>query len=447
MTRNTVYGLFLLGLVIISCSKPSPSQDADPDIFDQLNPKLEEELTDNQLLDSIQYYTLKYFTDAAHSSGMARERNHPARNNFDLNTVTSGGSGFGVMAIIAGVNRGFLTRTEARQKIDKICDFLLNSDRFHGAFPHWYYGDTGKVKPFSSDDNGGDIVETAFMIQGLLTARQYFNQNTTEETTLRSKITKLWEEVEWDWYTKEGTTYLWHWSPNYGFSKNHQLKGWNEVLITYILGAASPTHPIDTDLYHNLWTKGNFYNGATYYNNLKLPLGPSYGGPLFFSHYSFLGLDPRNLSDTYANYWNQNKMHSLINYEYCKANPKSYPHYSDKCWGLTASYSVNGYSAHSPTNDKGVITPTAALSSIPYSSSQSLRAVRHFYYDHKELWGPYGFYDAFSVGDNWISDGYLAIDQGPIVVMIENYRSGLLWNMFMKDQEIQAALTKLGFNF
>lgn len=439
--------ILLVGVVMSSCSKPSPSQDADPDIYDQLNPKLEEELTDNQLMDSIQYYALKYFTDAAHSSGMARERNHPSRSNFDTNTVTSGGSGFGVMAMIAGVNRGFLTRTEARQKIDKICDFLLNSDRFHGAFPHWYYGDTGKVKPFSSDDNGGDIVETAFMIQGLLTARQYFNQNTTEETTLRNKITKLWEEVEWDWYTKEGTTYLWHWSPNYGFSKNHQLKGWNEVLITYILGAASPTHPIDTDLYHNLWTKGNFYNGATYYNNLKLPLGPSYGGPLFFSHYSFLGLDPRKLSDTYANYWNQNKMHSLINYEYCKANPKSYPHYSDKCWGLTASYSVNGYSAHSPTNDKGVITPTAALSSIPYSTSQSLRAVRHFYYDHEELWGPYGFYDAFSVGDNWISDGYLAIDQGPIVVMIENYRSGLLWDTFMKDQEVRNGLMSLGFTF
>lgn len=439
--------LFFLVLGIFSCTKPSPGQGMDPDLYDQLHPKLEKELTDEQLMDSIQYYTLKYFTDAAHSSGMTRERNHPSRPSFDANTVTSGGSGFGVMALIAGANRGFITRSQARVQIEKICDFLINSDRFHGAFPHWYYGDSGKVKPFSSDDNGGDLVETAFMIQGLLTARQYFNQNTAEETSLRAKITKLWEEVEWDWYTNDGSTYLWHWSPNYGFSKNLQLKGWNEVLITYILGVSSPTHPIDPNLYHHLWTKGNFYNGATYYNSIKLPLGSSYGGPLFFAHYSFLGLDPRTLSDRYANYWTQNRNHSLINYNYCKANPKSFAHYSEKCWGLTASYSTEGYSAHSPTNDKGVISPTAALSSLPYTPTESLRALRHFYDDHKDLWGPYGFYDAFSVGDDWISDGYLAIDQGPIVAMIENYRSAVLWKNFMKDEEIKAGLTKLGFSY
>ena len=437
---------FLLGL-IVSCSKPSSSQEIDPELYQQLSPKLEEELTDNQLMDSIQFYTLKYFTEAAHQSGMARERNHPARPNFDTNTVTSGGSGFGVMALIAGAHRGFISRTQARTHIEKICDFLINSDRFHGAFPHWYFGDTGQVKPFSSDDNGGDIVETAFMIQGLLTARQYFNQDTTEEASLREKITQLWEEVEWDWYTKEGTTFLWHWSPNFGFSKNLQLKGWNEVLITYILGASSPTHPINPDLYHNLWTKGNFYNGATYFDSLVLPLGSNYGGPLFFAHYSFLGLDPRELSDSYANYWKQNRIHSLINYNYCKENPKSHPHYSEKCWGLTASYSTLGYSAHSPTNDKGVITPTAALSSLPYTPAESLRALRHFYYDHEDLWGPYGFYDAFSEGDDWISDGYLAIDQGPIVAMIENYRSAILWTNFMKDEEVQTGLTKLGFSY
>ena len=403
-------------------------------------------LTDDELLDLVQLQTFKYFWEAAHvDSGMALERS-----NGDGRTVTSGGSGFGVMAIIVGADRGFVTREQAVERLLLITNFLMNSDRFHGAFPHWYDGDTGKVQRFSEKDDGGDIVETSFMIQGLLAARQYFNLNNDNEILLRIRINKLWEEVEWDWYVQPGTDYLtWHWSPNYGFEMNHKLEGYNEALITYVLATSSKTHPIDTVIYHKGWARnGAIVNGKKYYNKYVLPLGYDFGGPLFFTHYSFMGLNPNGLVDRYANYWEQNVAHTLINREYCIQNPKEWVGYSSKIWGLTASDGNNGYSAHSPTNDKGVITPTAALSSFPYTPEYSMEVLRNLYENRKnDLWGPYGFYDAFNDTSKWVAPSYLAIDQGPIVVMIENYRTGLMWEVFMSCSEIQEGLNKLEFSY
>ena len=407
------------------------------------------QMTDKELLDLVQEKTFNYFWDFAHPiSGMALERSDPdAYNGEARNIVTTGGSGFGIMAILVGVERNFISRNDALVRLHKITDFLLNADRFHGSFPHWYNGNTGKVHPFFKEDNGGDIVETSFTIQGLLTARQYFNQNSSEEKSLRDKINLLWNNVEWDWFTNNKDVLIWHWSPEYQWTINHEIRGYNEALITYILAASSKTHTINTSVYHNGWASGNgFINGKTYYQKWKLELGPDYGGPLFFTHYSFLGLNPKGLSDTYADYWTQNVNHSLINREYCIQNPKNFSGYSEINWGLTASDNSTGYSAHSPTNDLGVITPTAALSSFPYTPEFSMKTLRHFYYDFDgKLWGEYGFYDAFNESKNWYSSNYLAIDQGPIVVMIENYRSGLLWNLFMSCPEIKEGLLKLNF--
>ncbi len=268
-----------------------------------------------------------------------------------------------------------------------------------------------------------------------------------EESLLRDKINQLWNEVEWKWYTNGQDILTWHWSPNYEWTINHQIRGYNEALITYVLASSSPTYPIDTSVYDDGWTSGDqFYNGQEYYDQWQLPLGPDYGGPLFFAHYSFLGLDPRGLQDAYANYWEQNVHHTLINRAYCLENPKQYAGYGEDCWGLTASDNHEGYSAHSPTNDLGVITPTAAISSMPYTPEYSMQAMRNFYENYEgKLWGPYGFHDAFNLTENWFSTNYLAIDQGPIVVMIENHRTGLLWDLFMSCPEIQTGLTKLGF--
>ena len=401
-------------------------------------------ISTEELLQKVQRTTFKYFWDLAHpNSGLARERN----SSNDL--VTSGGSGFGLMAIIVGIENGFVTRSEGISRIEKIVDFLENADRFHGVWPHWLNGNTGKVIPFSPNDNGGDLVETSFLVQGLITVRQFLDENDVRELELINKINTLWNEIEWDWYTKGGENVLyWHWSPDFNWAINLKIRGHNETLITYVLAASSPTHPVSSAAYHEGYARaGNMLNGKEFYNYL-LPLGSDYGGPLFFAHYSFLGLDPRELKDQYANYWLQNKNHTLINREWCIRNIKNYVGYSEDCWGLTASDNHEGYSAHSPNNDRGVITPTAALSSIPYTPEESIKALEFFYYVlGDKIWGEYGFYDSFNATENWYARSYLAIDQGPIICMIENYKNGLLWNLFMSAPEIQEGLEKLGFTY
>lgn len=399
-------------------------------------------ISDDALLTLIQKQTFGYFWDFAHPiSGLARERNSSG------DVVTSGGSGFGIMTIPVAIERKFITRAQGLERMQKIVAFLKKAQTFHGAFPHWLNGATGTVVPFSTKDNGADLVETSYLIQGLLTARQYFTESNTAETALRSDITGIWEAVEWDWFTKGEDKFLyWHWSPDYAWDMNLPIKGWNECLITYVLASSSPTHAIGKAVYENGWTgNGSFVNGKEYYG-ITLPLGEPLGGPLFFSQYSFLGLNPTNLTDRFTNYFTQNKAHTLINYNYCKANPQSYDGYSDECWGLTASDVPNGYNANSPSNDRGVITPTAALSAFPYTPVESMKALKFFYYKlGDKLWGEYGFRDAFSLNDLWFADSYLAIDQGPVVVMIENYRSALPWQLFMANAEVKAGLTKLGF--
>ncbi|MGB9747088.1 MAG: glucoamylase family protein [Bacteroidales bacterium] len=399
------------------------------------------EVSNEELLNLVQRQTFRYFYDFAHPScGLARERNTSG------DVVTIGGSGFGVMALIVGMERGFITRQEGINRLSKILGFLETCDRFHGAWPHWLNGATGKIVPFSPTDDGGDLVETSFMIQGLYTMRQYLDSTITEEKTLIQRINTLASQVEYDWFTNGQNVLFWLWSPNNGYIL--RIEGYNETLITYVLAASSKTHPVSAQVYHQGYARnGAIKNGNSYYGYV-LPLGQPYGGPLFFTHYSFLGLDPRNLSDQYASYWQQNVNQSLINWAYCTANPKKYVGYGSDCWGLTASDNPWGYNAHSPTNDLGVITPSAAISSIPYTPEQSMNAIRHFYYLlGDKLWGEYGFYDAFDVTEGWWANSYIAIDLGPIVCMIENYRTQLLWNLFMSCPEIQAGLTKLGFSF
>lgn len=417
------------------------------DSLAQSNPK--EHLSDNALLEKIQKQTFRYFWDFGHPvSGLARERSNGQNYKYGDDVVAIGGSGFGVMAIIVSAERKWVPRKEALTRITKIVDFLDHADKFHGAFPHWLNGTTGKVIPFSVKDDGGDIVETSFLFEGLLCARQYFHKNNEEEKSLRSNIDKLWRDVDWNWYTHGQNVLYWHWSPDNEWTMSHAIHGWNECLITYILAASSPTYPIDSAVYQQGYAHGaTFLNGKEYYG-IKLPLGSEYGGPLFFTQYSFMGLNPHGLKDRYADYWQQNTAHALINRAYCIANPKNYKGYGENSWGLTSSYSIKGYAAHSPTKDLGVISPTAALAAFPYTPKYSMQVLRHLYEDlGDKLYGNYGFGDAYDETENWYCKNYLAIDQGPIVVMIENYRSGLLWKLFMSAPEIKNGLKKLDFKF
>jgi len=433
-------------MFIISCSQ---SQN------DSENNKNTILLNEQQLLDTLQYQTFNYFWEGAEpNSGMACERVHmdDVYPQSDQKIITLGGSGFGVMAIIVGIERGFISRAQALERFQQIVAFLAKADRFHGAWPHWLNGETGKVKPFSKKDNGGDLVETAFMVQGLLTVAEYFKDGNEAERQLVADINKLWEEVEWNWYTKNGEDVLyWHWSPDFGWEMNFPVGGYNECLIMYVLAASSPTYAIKPEVYHKGWTcDGTIQNDTIYYglptilNHFEHNNDPV--GPLFWAHYSYLGLNPDGLKDKYADYWKLNQNHALINYKYCLDNPKNYIGYGEKQWGLTSSYSTKFYAGHHPgKEDLGVISPTAALSSFPYTPKESMDFLRYLYNEADSLIGKYGPYDAYSHSSKWVMPRYLAIDQGPIPVMVENYRTGLLWKLFMKNENVQNGLKKLGF--
>jgi hypothetical protein len=405
------------------------------------------------LLDRVQRETIDYMWKGGEPiSAAAPERIH-MDNDYPMNDqsiVTSGGTGFGVMAIIVGIERGFIPRKEGVKRLAQLTAWLAKADRFYGAWSHWIQA-SGKVQPFSKYDDGGDLVETAYLAAGLITAREYFKSGNAEERKLATNMDELWKGIDWAWYTRGGQDVLyWHWSPTYEWKMNFAVRGYNECLIMYVMAASSPTNAITSSVYHNGFMRGGkvvsntkLYDIPTildHYETEDIPVGP-----LFWSQYSHLGLDPRKLKDKYANWWEVNKNHTLIHYEHAIRNPKQYKGYGKAMWGLTSSYSIGGYAGHNPSEDLGVISPTAALTAMPYLPNESKAFLQNLYNNHKEKIGPYGPYDAFSIHHNWMKPHYLAIDQLPIPVMIENYRSGLIWKLFMQAPEIKNGLNKLGF--
>ncbi|MFH0907607.1 MAG: glucoamylase family protein [bacterium] len=402
------------------------------------------QMTEDELLTSVQESAFRYFYDYGHPiSGLARERTGSGKR------VTIGGSGFGLLTIMVGVERGFVSRDAALERVLKITRFLEEkAQRYHGAWSHWLNGGTGATIPFSSYDDGGDLVETAFMVEALLTLRQYFDRDTEFERELRARATRLWEGVEWDWYRQRDSLdrLYWHWSPNHGWRRDLPIRGFNECMIVYILAVASPTHPVPPELYYRGWAAdGGYANGLEYYGH-TVDVGREYGGPLFFTHYSFMGFDPRGWRDGFCNYFENNRNIALVHQAYCAENPRGFKDYSALVWGLTASDNPWGYAAHSPENDNGTISPTAAISSMPYVPEEAMATLRYFYYHYgPDLWGEFGFRDAFNPTENWFSENVLAIDQGPIAPMIENYRSGLCWKYFMANEEIPRALRAIGW--
>ncbi len=407
-------------------------------------------MTEEELLSSVQEAMFRYFYDYAHPvSGLILERKSSD------NTCATGGTGFGLMTLMIGAERRFISRDSAATRVLKILTFLQEeADTYHGAWAHWINGATGETIPFSQYDDGGDIVETAYLIQGVLTIRQYFDQDNAVENEIRTRATQMWEGVEWDWYRNlqntDGSKIFWHWSPNHAWAMNFPITGFNEAMIVYLLAIASPTHPVPASLYYDGWASpSNYANGDTFYGYEQW-VGPDYGGPLFFTHYSYLGFDPRFKSDNFCNYFENNRNISLIHREYCIENPNGFTGYDSLVWGLTASDQPGGYSAHAPHGiggvDNGTITPTAAISAMPYVPEESMATLKHFYYElGPQLWGEFGFKDAFNLHENWFAQSYIAIDQGPMVIMIENYRSELCWNMFMSNPEIPQMIENIGF--
>jgi len=452
-----IFFSLLIILLFFACSDDSPPKSGGTPLPTPSDPPTNT-YTDAELITKVQQDVLKYFWDYAETnSKLAKERYHTDNPGQDANVVTTGGSGFGLMTILTGIKNGTVPRAEAVSRLSTALGFLQNADRFHGAWSHWINGTNGNVIPFSEKDNGGDLVETAFLCQGLICVREFFKDSTDNtELELAAKADNLWKGVEWNWYTQGQNVLYWHWSPNYNFELNHQLRGFDETLITYILAAASPDYSISKEVYTQGWARNGAIKSSA--SQFGIPLVVSHNGasgtvgPMFWSHYSFLGLDPRGLSDEFVNYGNATSNHAKIMYQYCVSNPKGWQGYSSKNWGLTASYSRNsdgttGYAAHQPNNDLGVISPTAALSDMPYTPQESMNVLRFIYNENESKYvGIAGPYDAYSVHYNWVTPRYLAIDQGTISPMIENQKTGFLWNLFMNAPDIRAGLIKLGFH-
>ncbi|WP_424928277.1 glucoamylase family protein [Amaricoccus tamworthensis] len=402
-------------------------------------------LDDGALCDRVSEATARYFTHWSHpESGMARERSGGAFGYDVEDTVTTGGTGFGLMAQVVSAERGWFPRRSLQDRLDRLVGFLEEADRFDGVFPHFLSGRSGRVLPFSDEDDGGDIVETAFLMSGLLVAAAYFY----ECPQLVARIERLYADVNWLAHVRESDgAVIWHRHPDRPW-KEHALAlgGWNECLPVFVLGAGSPTHPLPTRSYHEVWAKTPVFLNGRSYGGITLPLGPDRGGPLFLSQYPFLAIDPRGLVDDYADYGAQARAHSLVSRWHCLENPHGHAGYGPRCWGLTASDDPDGYAAHAPDRDNGTITPTAALSSFPYCPEHSMPVLRHLHDDLGDrLWGEYGFYDAFCPSRDWVASTNLAIDQGPIVVGLENHRSGLIWKLGMSRPEIINGLKRLGF--
>jgi hypothetical protein len=410
-------------------------------------------LPEEPLLDEVQRATFRFFWEGSHPhSYMAPDRR--TRSELDAGALRPdvpmavGGSGFAAMATLAAAERGWVSREAALERIAALVDLFWRAPCYHGAWPHFMDGASGATLPFSRKDDGGDLVETSYLCMGLLCARQYFDGDAASERRLRERITVLWEEVEWSWYTRDGRPVLyWHWSPNNGWALQHEIRGWNECLITYVLAASAPRYPIAPSVYHCGFATGRDFMSGRSHHGIELPLGPPGGGPLFFAHYSFCGIDPRGLRDAYADYWEQNVRHARINRAHCVANPHGWRGYGPDCWGLTACDGPDGYAAHDPTHDTGTIAPTAALASYPYLPAAGLSTLRHLLtVQDGQLWTRWGFVDAFNEGRGWRADSFIAIDQAPVIVMLENHRSALLWRLFMSVPEVRSGLARLGFS-
>ena len=400
----------------------------------------------DQLLDYVQRATTAYFWEGAHPvSGLAYDRRLTwGHSRNDL--VSIGGSGFSVLSIIVAVSRGWIDRRAAIERLLRMTSFLKTVPRFHGAFPHFINGATGHVVRFSRYDDGGDLVETALLLQGLICARQYFDGDDFDECLLRVRTQELIDEVEWDWYTQGPSVALqWHWSPKHNWKMGLPITGWSEGLIAYVLAAGAGKRPTAATVFHEGWARnGALRNGNSYYDHV-LPVGPPFGGPLFMAHSSFCGLDPRRMQDRYCDYWVQNVAHASIHLAHAIRNPNRHIGYGAACWGLSSSHGPKSYLASAPDNDLGIIAPAAALSSFPYLPAAAEAALRHYLaVAGGRLWGRFGFVDAFAADERWISKTYLAVNQGPIVAMIENHRSGLLWGLFMAAPEVKLGLERLG---
>jgi len=430
-------------LALLLCNACVPDLSTAGEHFEQQNENSYDPAYIKNVMDEQEQKVVNlFFQGAEPNSGMAY--NDPSRKSV----MATGATGFGIMTLIAGVERGWISREDAANHIVKIVRFLKKAERYEGAWAHWY-NVKGEIVPFGNQNDAGEIIETTFMMGGLLTACEYFNGSSEAEKEIRTTTNEFWNTINWSHFVKDGKFY-WIWHRDTG-KYELPISGWNETLLAYILAMAAPAgHDVPVSVYKSCWQGSkNFYHAGREYYGYPLPLGGNYGEALFLAHYSMFGMDPRKMEDSYCFYWQQNQNHTMINRHYCiNEAPEEYA-YDANNWGLTACAGCGShpdYVARQPQNDDGVISPAAALGSFPYTPFYSTQVMLNLKSKYPAINGKYGFYASYCPAEKATAKNYLSMEQAPIAIMMENYRSGLLWSLLMKNEHVQRGLQLAGIH-
>ncbi len=443
-TKSGIRVLLVLVLLMATCLATVPAEAQVRNMSAALGPM--PPLTDEALLDSLQRTAFEYFWNEANPvNGLIRDRNQ------SWSPCSIAAQGFGFSAICIAIDHGWVTLEEGRARIRLAMDTLWNGAQgpeqynrngYKGLFYHFLDYNSG-VRTWDSELS---TIDTALLMAGVLDAQEYFTGADPLDGELRALADSLYLRVDWDFMRNFGAGIRMGWKPETGFNTFGNWVGYNEAMILYILALGSPTHPVPTYTW-TTWT--NNYNWGTQYGYTYLIFPP-----LFGHQYSHCWIDFRGIQDNYMrlkdiDYFENSRRATLAAREYCIANPFGHVGYGPNTWGLTASDDPGGYLAHGAPpaqNDNGTITPTAAAGSIPFAPEVVVPALQNMYDAYGVmLWGKYGFKDAFNLGQFWWGTDYLGIDQGPIIIMIENYLNGAVWNRFMQNPYLQAGLAGAGF--
>lgn len=403
-------------------------------------------LSDDDFLELVSRTAFDFLWNEANpANGMVRDR---SRENSAASVASIGMAltGYGVAA-----DRGWITRDQARERTRTTLNFLWNAPQstapdatgYKGHFYHFLNMQTGR----RAGTNELSTIDTALLMAGVLYAAAYFDQDHPDEAFIRDTGKALYDRVDWAWASPRAPRISHGWNPESGFIP-YDYGGYSEAMILYLLALGSTTYPVERQAWE-YWMSGYRWQSDF------LPGRPYVAfAPLFGHQYSHIWVDFRGrrdaaMRDRGIDYFENSRRATLAQVNYAAANPNRFAGYSANEWGITASDTPTGYRARGAPpayNDDGTLNPTAPGGSYPFTPEESLRALRTMYTTYgRRLWGIYGFRDAYNPTQNWFATDYIGIDQGPILLMIENYRSGSIWQRFMTRPEIQQGLTRAGF--
>ncbi|MDD4878829.1 MAG: glucoamylase family protein [Candidatus Omnitrophica bacterium] len=387
-------------------------------------------MTDDQFLDLIEHSACMFFWEEANpENGLIKDTcNTLLKDNSPMASIAS--VGFGLPALCVAVERGWLPEDKVKERIITTLKFFRDrAECVHGFYYHFLDMKTG----LRWGDCELSSIDTTLLLAGVVFVGEYY-----KGTEIERLAKEIYDRVDWAWMMDNGTTPSMGWFPNKGFLPYRWSGYTSEHLVLYFMGIGSDTHPMSPDS----WSA--YSRGFTTYKGFRFT-----GPPALFTHqYSHCFVDFKGKEDNFMDYFQNSVQATLANRQWCIDNMSRGKTYGPDCWGLTACDGPDGYKAYGAPNGEndGTVSPTAAISSIIFTPDLSIKAARYMYANHRDkIWGKYGFVDAFNWDRNWVSSKYIGIDQGPIVLMIENYRTGMVWKYFMQNKNVKKAMKLCNF--